>query len=578
MLGVLVLVGVVPLASVGWKLIGLNREALTTSAQENQLLLATATAREVDIHVESVRSRVVSIANALGPVLSRGGAEADQELQTALDSDSGGGLWYLRFTALGEGMSASDRELVLPEPLARAINDGFDEALSTLEGNHHGPPSSSWMSDPVLIGGDDPQAELVVEAPVVAHGKLCGVLSAVVSFESIWTQIVGAMRTGETLFVIDGRGVPFASSRRADVAPGMNLAGSEIVQRFLSSGGRASETRPFDWTRGEVSERHLGSYGRTEQGWAIVIQAREEDVYAPVSSMIESTVSLVLAALALAALAAIVLARTLSTPINRLAAASRAFASGQFSSRVEIRSNNEIGELADTFNLMASEIETHIRDLKRAADENSELFLGTIRALANAIDAKDPYTRGHSVRVNRYAVIIARRMGLDAASIDSIHVASVLHDVGKIGIDDAILKKPGALTRDEFEVMKTHTTRGADIMAPIRQMERIIPGLRHHHERWNGTGYPDGLAGEGIPLMGRIIAVADTFDAMTTDRPYQRAFTFTEAVARINELKGLAFDERAVEAFNRAYVAGEFGSAPDLSAEHAAPTAVLAAG
>ena len=110
--------------------------------------------------------------------------------------------------------------------------------------------------------------------------------------------------------------------------------------------------------------------------------------------------------------------------------------------------------------------------------------------------------------------------------------------------------------------MKTHPTRGAEIMAPIRQMEKVIPGMRYHHERWNGSGYPDGLAGEEIPLMGRIIAVADTFDAMTTDRPYQAAFSFQDAVDRINELKGVAFDERVVEAFNRAYLAGEFGEEP----------------
>jgi HD-GYP domain-containing protein (c-di-GMP phosphodiesterase class II) len=210
---------------------------------------------------------------------------------------------------------------------------------------------------------------------------------------------------------------------------------------------------------------------------------------------------------------------------------------------------------------MADELQSQFRQLQAAARENAALFRSTILALANAIDAKDPYTRGHSVRVNRYSVIIARYMNLGKEDIDQIHVASVLHDVGKIGINDAILQKPGALTRDEFEVMKTHTTRGAEIMAPIPQMRDIIPGLRSHHERWNGSGYPDGLEGENIPLMGRIIAVADTFDAMTTRRPYQEPFTFHEAVARINELKRLAFDERVVEAFNRAFIAGEFGAA-----------------
>ena len=133
-----------------------------------------------------------------------------------------------------------------------------------------------------------------------------------------------------------------------------------------------------------------------------------------------------------------------------------------------------------------------------------------------------------------------------------LHVSSLLHDVGKIGIDDAILKKEGKLTRDEYEVIKTHAALGATIMSPIRQMQKIIPGLRHHHERWDGNGYPDGLKGETIPMMARIIAVADTFDAITTVRPYQHPMTFDRAVDRINEIREPAFDDEVVAAFNRA--------------------------
>ena len=209
--------------------------------------------------------------------------------------------------------------------------------------------------------------------------------------------------------------------------------------------------------------------------------------------------------------------------------------------------------------------------VKQAAAENNELFLGTARALASAIDAKDPYTRGHSVRVNRYSVILARYHGLSETDIRDIHVASLLHDVGKIGVDDAILKKPGKLTPEEFEVMKLHTVIGANIMAPIRQMKRLLPGLRSHHERWTGEGYPDRLKGSDIPLMARIIAVADTFDAMTTERPYQKAVSFERALARLNELKGSGFDEHIVEAFNRAYLAGEFTRQPKSTAADAVP-------
>ena len=263
-----------------------------------------------------------------------------------------------------------------------------------------------------------------------------------------------------------------------------------------------------------------------------------------------------------AILAAMVFARTLSNPINRLAAASRALAGGDFSARVHVRSRNEIGELAYTFNSMAERIESFIRRLQQAFEENNELVLGTIRALAQAIDAKDPYTRGHSVRVNRYSMIIAHEMGLSDGELRDLHVSSLLHDVGKIGIDDAILKKDGKLTDEEYEVIKTHAALGATIMSPIHQMKRVIPGLRHHHERCNGQGYPDGLKRDEIPRMARIIAVADTFDAITTVRPYQQPMTYEQAVDRINELRGDSLDAEVVDAFNRVCSHGllEFGA------------------
>jgi HD-GYP domain-containing protein (c-di-GMP phosphodiesterase class II) len=289
--------------------------------------------------------------------------------------------------------------------------------------------------------------------------------------------------------------------------------------------------------------------------------------------MLTSTMRWVLFALGLAGVTAVVFARTLSQPINRLAAVSRAFSSGDFSARAVVTQRNEIGELAFAFNRMAEDIEHYIRRLRQAAEDNRELFRGTIRALAQAIDAKDPYTRGHSVRVNRYSLILARELKLSPAEIEDIDVASLLHDVGKIGIDDSILKKPGSLTREEFDVMKTHTVLGASIMRPIRQMKNILPGLRYHHERMNGGGYPDGLPGPDIPLMARIIAVADTFDAITTVRPYQRPMTFDQALDRLNELKGQHLDERIVEAFNRAYRAGRIrpGVVDETAADETAP-------
>jgi HD-GYP domain-containing protein (c-di-GMP phosphodiesterase class II) len=208
---------------------------------------------------------------------------------------------------------------------------------------------------------------------------------------------------------------------------------------------------------------------------------------------------------------------------------------------------------------MSQEIERYIEQLKQAAQENNALFLGTIRALAAAIDEKDPYTRGHSERVNKYSVVLARRLGLSKKEVRDIHVSSLLHDIGKIGVDDRILRKPGALTPEEFEEMKKHPEKGANIMAPIQQMRDIIPGIHYHHEKFGGGGYPKGLKGEQIPFMARLICVADSFDAMTTNRPYQRSMSFDAAVARIQELTPAVFDPRLVEVFTSAYRGGELG-------------------
>jgi HD-GYP domain-containing protein (c-di-GMP phosphodiesterase class II) len=223
-----------------------------------------------------------------------------------------------------------------------------------------------------------------------------------------------------------------------------------------------------------------------------------------------------------------------------------------------VGSKNEIGELARAFNAMADDIQVYIQKVEAAAEETKQLFMDSIRAIANALDAKDPYTRGHSERVSAYSMIVGREFGLDDRALRIMEISSLLHDVGKIGIEDKILRKPGALTEEEFEIMKTHPPKGAQILGGIPQMREIIPGIKHHHEKWAGGGYPDGLKGEQIPVLARIIGVADAFDAMTTNRPYQRGMTFERASARLNELVMKVYDPTVIDAFNRAFQQGLF--------------------
>ncbi len=172
----------------------------------------------------------------------------------------------------------------------------------------------------------------------------------------------------------------------------------------------------------------------------------------------------------------------LPSPLQVLAQSSRAIARGDFSQRVHLKTRTEIGELADTFNTMSDELEHFVEDLKRAAEENKALFMGSIQMLAGAVDEKDPYTRGHSDRVTKYSLMIGKEMGLDPEFLETLRISAQLHDVGKIGIEDRILKKPGALTPEEFEIMKTHTTKGANILRPVPQLREMLPGIELHHE------------------------------------------------------------------------------------------------
>src|SRR4029077_15300534 len=247
----------------------------------------------------------------------------------------------------------------------------------------------------------------------------------------------------------------------------------------------------------------------------------------------------------------------ISTPIRALAASTLAISRGEFHQRTPVQGAAEISELAETFNHMAGDIEEFIVQLRQAADQNHELFLGSIRMLAAAIDEKDPYTRGHSGRVAKYSIIIAQHLGLLSAELEKIRISALLHDVGKIGVDDRVLKKPGALTPEEYDLMKQHPLKGANIMRPVAQLKEMLPGIELHHEHIDGRGYPYGLQGQQIPWMARIIGVAVTLDAMTTNRPYQSAMDIEFALNRIKSLTGSKFDTVVVTALESAVNSGK---------------------
>jgi len=188
-------------------------------------------------------------------------------------------------------------------------------------------------------------------------------------------------------------------------------------------------------------------------------------------------------------------------------------------------------------------------DNARLYTDLSELFKSSIRALINAVEAKDKYTRGHTERVTEYSVIIAKELGLLPAEIERIELSGLLHDIGKIGIPDRILLKPGKLTNEEFEVVKEHPVRAVKMLKPIKQLSTVFDGIQYHHEKLDGTGYPEGLKGDTIPLVARIITIGDAFDAMTTDRPYRDALAKEEAIRRLKQDSHTQFDPELVELF-----------------------------
>ena len=415
----------------------------------------------------------------------------------------------------------------------------------------------------VLQIGDGKTARTVVlvSSPVSYSGRFLGMVGAVVDLQFLVRRLheVSASGGGLIPYVVDAQGRLVATGT-AQYVTGQDMKSLEIVRNFVDEGNKAqlAATKEFGVHEGKRNIEMLGTYSPVMAlDWAVVAQKPQSEAYSGVADMQRDARLLALLAVVVSIGVSIFAARKITNPLQVLTQSGRALARGDFSQRVHLRSRTEIGELAETFNTMSRELEQFVEDLKRAADENRALFLGSIQMLAGAVDEKDPYTRGHSDRVTRYSLMIAKELNLDATFMETLRISAQLHDVGKIGIEDRILKKPGALTAEEFEVMKTHTTKGANILRPVTQLAEMLPGIELHHEALDGRGYPYGLKGDQIPLLARVIAVADTFDALTTNRPYQHAHTPEEALKIIQNLAGKRLDPEAVAALLAVYERGE---------------------
>jgi putative two-component system response regulator len=197
---------------------------------------------------------------------------------------------------------------------------------------------------------------------------------------------------------------------------------------------------------------------------------------------------------------------------------------------------------------LKEEVTTRTAELQRERMKLERLSIATLEALVNALEAKDPYMRGHSARVADLSATIAHELGIPDEEVEHVRVAGRLHDIGKIGTREAVLNKQGALSPEEFEHVKQHVVIGSQILAPLGHLGDIIPSVRHHHERWDGTGYPDGLRGEEIPIGARVIGAAEVFDALSTSRAYQEKLSPEKAIERIADLSGTVLDPKVYDA------------------------------
>ena len=537
------------------KVEAINRERLITNERLLQNTVTRSLADDFSQHQGSLRLMLGNLASAVqvtsGGDITGGQVQAP-ELRALLENfvSSSPDLAYATLlNSEGKGVSAGR---VTPDAFLRR------EMERAYVASHSGQGYNGCAL--VLGSGKSAVTVMLVSTPVTYGGRFLGMVATVVDLQFMINRLQEATKGGLTPYVVDSEGRLVAAAT-SDYVTGQDMTGLEIVRNFVDQGSQAQFVAPtveFELKQGKKSTKMLGTYSPAlNLDWAVIAQKPRDEAYRGVYEMESAARKLAIMAVMVSLAVGFFAARWVSHPLEVLTASSRAIARGDFSQRVYVKSRTEIGELADTFNHMTEELEHFVLDLRRAAAENRELFLNSIQMLAGAVDEKDPYTRGHSDRVTKYSVMIATEMGLAEESIEIVRVAAQLHDVGKIGIEDRILKKPGALTNEEFAIMKMHTTKGANILREVTQLKEMIPGIELHHESLDGRGYPHGLKDDQIPLLPRIIAVADTFDALTTNRPYQQAHDPQEALRIIRSLSGKRLDPHAVTSICAIYDRGE---------------------
>ena len=562
-LGAMLLVGVVPILLYHRQVLQLSQEKLINTELVQQADLTRSLAREIELFQSNLTQQLVSERQIMALMgLSDNVEDPVNEpkvshlLENFTDSNRDTFLYLTAVGKTGKGTVASQGNFRadLDPFVEKSLHRAFQVSTQSLP----------FRSDPLALAPDNRPAFVIAIPLKDLDDHFTGMLAAVVSLEPILRLLQDDSVRGRSVFVIDHVGHIVAHHDTKNFVPGADVTGgdaSRIVEQVtnLPKDLRTTATIRYTQVQKNRSIEMIGTYSTfPEANWAVIVERslKQARADAGVNELNRQALAFVTVVIFAALLLGYFFAVGISTPIRGLAASTRAISRGEFHQRSAVRGASEISELAENFNKMAGDIEEYIEKLKEAAEENRELFIGSIRMLAAAIDEKDPYTRGHSGRVAKYSTLIARELGLSDAEVDTLRISALLHDVGKIGVEDRVLKKPGALTPEEFGLMKQHTVKGANIMRPVSQLKEMLPGIELHHEHMDGRGYPYGLTGPQIPMMARIIGVADTLDAMTTNRPYQSAMDLDYALGKIKALAGSKFDTVVVNALDAAVTNG----------------------
>src|SRR5467141_2694312 len=562
-LGALLMVSALPIGLYHRQVLQLSEDKLVDTERVQQTELTRSLAQEIQQFESNLTQQLLSERQILaltGLIDNVEDTTAEPKvtrlLENFVETNRSTFIYLTAVGKSGKGTSASQGNFRAEQDpfVAKALRRAFETCQQS--------QVPKYRSDPLALAPEN-RPGFVVAVPLKdVNDNFTGMLAAVVSLDSILHRLQEASVRGRTVFLVDHNGRLVAHWDTKNFVPGADVSSNALVARVkaLPQELRNTETVGFTQRDKKHATEMIGTYSTfPEVNWAVIAQRSlsEAQTDAGVTELNRQALAFVSVVILSAILVGYFFAVGISGPIRGLAASTRAISRGEFHQRSPVRGASEISELAENFNKMAGDIEEYIERLKESAEENRELFVGSIRMLAAAIDEKDPYTRGHSGRVAKYSTLIGQELGLSTEELDKLRISALLHDVGKIGVEDRVLKKPGSLTPEEFGLMKQHTVKGANIMRPVSQLKEMLPGIELHHEHMDGRGYPYGLQGQQIPLMARIIGVADTLDAMTTNRPYQTAMELDYAMNRIRALTGSKFDDVVVTALESAVNAGK---------------------